>query len=106
VPGAVGCPDDGVALPVDRAHGAVVVPPGGGKGVEEVHGALVGWFGPLGADGGIREGTRDDVHGAVAMPPLLVGIPDSAIGSRNAGCGLEEGVALGWLVVCTLACIF
>lgn len=93
-------------------HGAAVVPPGGGNGVEDVHGALVGWFGPLGICMGARPGTRDDAHGA-AVPgpgaiPLLDLVPGSAMGSRKPGCGLIEGdaaVARGWLAVCTLAWI-
>jgi hypothetical protein len=99
--------EDGVAFPPGLAQGAVVVPPGG-NGVADVHGALVGWFGPEGVGAGAREETRDDAHGAAVplaggIPPLLAIMLGSAIGSRRPDCILDEGFdGWGWFVVCTL----
>ena len=91
---------DEAAAP-DLAHGAAVAPPGGGNGVADAHGALVGWFGPAGTAGPCaRDGMRDDAHGAaVPLPPpgnpvVAHGAavpPDSARGSLSAGCGLAVG---------------
>ena len=109
-----------VVVVVDRvdvlpafAHGAAVVA-AGGSGVDDFHGARVGWLGPVGtdADAGSREGIRDDAHGA-AVPPVAgiaplpaANTPGSAMGSRNGGCGRDVGpFDLGWLAVCTLAWI-
>lgn len=84
--------DDADLPGVDQ--GAVVVPPGGGgRGVVDAHGALVGWFGPLGTDTGVRDGTRDEAQGAAVPladdmpPPAAHGarVPGSANGSRNEG---------------------
>jgi hypothetical protein len=99
--------EDGGAFPPGLAQGAVVVPPGG-KGVADVHGALVGWFGPDGVGAGARDEMRADAHGAAVplaggIPPLLAIMLGSAIGSRRPDCILDEGFDdWGWFVVCTL----
>lgn len=57
------------AAPPRAAHGAVVEPPvGGGSGVEEAHGALVGWLGPLGT-GAAWAIPREEAQGA-AVPTV------------------------------------
>lgn len=86
--------DDDAAAP-GLAHGAVVVPPGGGNEVEEAHGALVGWLGPAGTPGPCaRDGIREEAHGAaVPLAGILVEcISDSARGSRNAAWGRAASV--------------
>lgn len=63
---------EGAAVPPGVAHGAVVVPPGGGgTGVAEAHGVFVVWFGPLGIGAGARAETREEAPASAAggIPP-------------------------------------
>ena len=111
-----------VSAEVPFAHGAAVpLLGGGGAGVRLAHGAFVGWFGPLGtpapAPRAVAQGAAVTAgippagalvpvpapavaHGAAVptIPPgtPLLGMPveGSAIGSRNAGCGLAVGAVL------------
>lgn len=80
------------------AHGAVVVPPGGGKGVEDAHGALVGWSGPAGTPGPwARIGMRDEAGAGPLERTLVVCGLASARGSRIVGTGRAEGAFdFGW----------
>jgi len=111
--GSVPCVFDVDAVPPGLTHGAAVAF-SGDSGVEDAHGARVGWFGPLGTAGPWpRRGTRADTHGAavplaggIPLLLLLVDIPGSASGSRSAGvCFDDDALDLGWLDVCTLAWI-